>query len=581
MTAPTWLRRTLVPVALLAGLLAVPASASAHAALLSTTPRLGSTVETPPDHVGLVYSEPVEPRFAIVSVTNANGEQVTTGPPTRSATNANELDTPLRKLPEGWYLVFWRVISEDGHPVRGAFTFAVGPSPGPPPQFPTPSLNETAATPMLIAARWASLIGVMLSVGLLVFRLLIARFAVRRVPGLPLRAVDLALACTLLVAAFAIPIYLDLTTAEFALRSSLDVSNIVPLVRASSFGRAFSDLWLLVGLLGAGAAIALWVDRPERESRSVAELLATLSALLLAAMTLVVPGLAGHPATTSPAGLALSLDWVHLLTGSVWLGGLVGLLVLAVGARERRVPALAWVVPRFSNVALVSVLGLVLSGTVAAILHLPTVGSLWQTSYGQAILVKIVLLIAALGLGGVNFARSAPRLQAARERPDGPEGSEAAHRLRWLVGGEALLVAGAVAAAATLTSLPPPSQALGKAGQAVAHLGPGVIGKTLQHGAYTLKVGVQPNKAAVPNDFSVELLRGGKPVRGAQVTLRFDMLDMDMSEQSYLLREAAPGFYRASQPALVMAGHWGLTYEVQPKGATAPFDVIVTDHAEG
>lgn len=488
---------------------------------------------------------------------------------------------PLKKLPEGWYLVFWRVISEDGHPVRGAFTFAVGPSPGPPPQFPIPSLSETAATPLLIAARWASLLGVMLSVGLLVFRLLIARFAVRLVPGLRLRAVELALACTLLVAAFAIPLYLDLSTAQFALRSSLDVGSIVPLVRASSFGRSFSDLWLLVGLLGAGAAIAIWVDRPERDGRSVAELLATIAALLLAATTLIVPGLAGHPAQTSPAGLSLTLDWVHLLTGSLWVGGLVGLLALAAGAGSRRVAALAWIVPRFSNVALASVLGLVLSGTVAAILHLPTVGSLWQTSYGQAILVKIALLVAALGLGGANFARSAPRLRAAREQPSGPAGAAAARALRWRVGGEAVIVAGIVAAAATLTSLPPPSQALGKEDQAVARLGPGPIGQSLHHGGYTLRVGVQPNKAAVPNDFSVELLKGGKPVRDAQVTLRFDMLDMDMSEQSYLLREASPGVYRASQPALVMAGHWGLTYEVQPKGATEPFDVVVTDHAEG
>ena len=40
--------------------------------------------------------------------------------------------------PEGWYLVYWRVISVDGHPVRGAFTFAVGPNPGPQPQFVDP-----------------------------------------------------------------------------------------------------------------------------------------------------------------------------------------------------------------------------------------------------------------------------------------------------------------------------------------------------------------------------------------------------------------------------------------------------------
>ena len=63
----------------------------------------------------------------------------------------------LQKLPPGWYLVIWRVISADGHPVRGAFTFAVGPTPGPAPQFVIPSLSETAATPGLVGLRFVAL----------------------------------------------------------------------------------------------------------------------------------------------------------------------------------------------------------------------------------------------------------------------------------------------------------------------------------------------------------------------------------------------------------------------------------------
>ena len=83
----------------------------------------------------LTYTEPVEPRFAIVSVTDADGRQVTRGPPASAPRLAPDARHPAASTPEGWYLVFWRVISADGHPVRGAFTFAVGPNPGPPPQF--------------------------------------------------------------------------------------------------------------------------------------------------------------------------------------------------------------------------------------------------------------------------------------------------------------------------------------------------------------------------------------------------------------------------------------------------------------
>ncbi|MGZ4389350.1 MAG: copper resistance CopC family protein, partial [Gaiellaceae bacterium] len=146
------MRRSLVAAGVVVVALAVPASAWAHAALLRTTPAASVTLNGPPPLVGLTYSEAVEPRFAIISVTDAAATQQTAGAIHRSASNPDELDVPLRHLREGWYLVVWRVISVDGHPVRGAFTFAVGPNPGPAPQFSIPSLSETAATPRLIVA---------------------------------------------------------------------------------------------------------------------------------------------------------------------------------------------------------------------------------------------------------------------------------------------------------------------------------------------------------------------------------------------------------------------------------------------
>src|SRR5262249_52509820 len=69
--------------------LAVPAAAWAQAALLRTSPSASGIVNTPPAVVSLTYSEPVEPRFAIVSVTDASGAQRTSGPPRRSAGDAN------------------------------------------------------------------------------------------------------------------------------------------------------------------------------------------------------------------------------------------------------------------------------------------------------------------------------------------------------------------------------------------------------------------------------------------------------------------------------------------------------------
>ena len=63
--------------AVVAAALALPAAAWAHAALLRTDPVASRTTNAAPTAVRLTYSEPVEPRFAIVSVTDAAGRQVT------------------------------------------------------------------------------------------------------------------------------------------------------------------------------------------------------------------------------------------------------------------------------------------------------------------------------------------------------------------------------------------------------------------------------------------------------------------------------------------------------------------------
>ena len=115
----------------------------------------------PPTQVRLTYSERIEPRFAVISVTDAGGNQEIAGSPARAADDENAIFVPVKTLSQGWYLVWWRVISADGHPVRGAFTFAVGPSPGPPPQFVIPSLGESAATTSLVGIRWVLLLAMM------------------------------------------------------------------------------------------------------------------------------------------------------------------------------------------------------------------------------------------------------------------------------------------------------------------------------------------------------------------------------------------------------------------------------------
>jgi copper transport protein len=275
----------------------------------------------------------------------------------------------------------------------------------------------------------------------------------------------------------------------------------------------------------------------------------------------------------------MTLDALHLIAGSVWIGGLIGLLVFwQASPAGQRVTALSILVPRFSRVAFVSVMVLLATGIWASTLHLPTLASLWQTHYGLAIVAKIGLLGAAMLLASVNLLRTRPRLAAAKARPDLASG--AAGLLRRLVTGEVMLVVWAIFAAAILTSLAPPSKALAQVSGATAKVGPGPVRQTVEKNGYRLAFTVSPNRAAIPNDFDVQITRDGKPVTGARVIARFEMLDMEMQSLEYSLPEREPGVFSRKEPALVMVGHWGLDFEVTPPGRP-PFSVLLVDKASG
>ncbi|MGZ4178231.1 MAG: CopD family protein, partial [Solirubrobacteraceae bacterium] len=430
-----------------------------------------------------------------------------------------------------------------------------------------------------LITRTVMFLAVMIAIGLFVLRFLVARVLARRTDGAGLRALSVAYVVASVVGLLAIAAYLDASTAVDSLRSVFDLGALVPLFRVTAFGRGYVDMLLCFALFCVAGWTALYVDRPERAQRSIAEMAAQTGALLAAVAVLLIPGTAGHAAQTSPAGLTLSADWVHLIAGSVWLGGLVGLLVLwfAVPA-ARRVSALSVVVPRFSNVALGAVACIVITGTIEAIDHMPALDALWKTGYGVAILVKIGILLAAMAVASGNLLRTAPALAAAAEDPRRASG--ASGLLRRLASGEVILVGGAVFVAALLSSLAPPPPAFALQNSALAQVGPGPVAHTVTRAGYQLSVLVSPNKAAAPDSFALKITRSGRPVRHADVTLTFNHTEMEMPQQQYQLSETEPGVYSRSAPALIMVGNWSLGFQVTPPGGQ-PFTATILDEAEG
>jgi putative copper resistance protein D len=121
---------------------------------------------------------------------------------------------------------------------------------------------------------------------------------------------------------------------------------------------------------------------------------------LLALVALVPPVLTGHAGTSSDHTVAVSALMVHVISLSLWCGGLAALVLL--GTADRRSYPVA--VPRFSALALWCGVAVALSGGLSAWIRLAAPAQLFTTSYGAIILVKVLLLV-VLSVFGVWYRR--------------------------------------------------------------------------------------------------------------------------------------------------------------------------------
>src|SRR5262249_48060254 len=113
-------------------------SAAAHAGLLETTPMDGAAFDASPEHVVLLFNEPV--RLLFLRVLGGDGRNLV--PPDSLIAADERVEAPLPpKLSNGVYVASYRVVSEDGHPIGGSLIFRGGLAAGT--QGPVPALDTS------------------------------------------------------------------------------------------------------------------------------------------------------------------------------------------------------------------------------------------------------------------------------------------------------------------------------------------------------------------------------------------------------------------------------------------------------
>jgi len=127
----------------LAALFVLPAApAFAHDELVSTDPPADAVLDALPGQITFTYSADIltEQGTAVVEVTDADGTSLAEGAPVVSGTDVTQT---LAGAASGPVTVTWRVVSSDGHPIDGTFSFTVNAA--------TPTPTATGSTPTATA----------------------------------------------------------------------------------------------------------------------------------------------------------------------------------------------------------------------------------------------------------------------------------------------------------------------------------------------------------------------------------------------------------------------------------------------
>ena len=422
-----WLRAALLGGTL--AIVALPGVALAHAHLRKSEPSANARMTSSPHVLRLWYTEAPELSQTVVTLLDASGATVAVGHPEPDADGELNVRVPiLPELASGRYTVRWRTAAADGHPSSGSFAFVVATTASAvtPPVAPSggagvsvvtdsasrrvvasPSTSDAdALTPAWIVARAASFLALLAVIGAVAFRGLVLPRAY---------AIDVAdrdeLARTVANRALALGIvFLVAAAAKLYLQNRMmsgsaaaDIAHMETMSMETHWGFA----WRLQ--FGAGA-LAILAFALARRRIAGGWALAALAAVGMAASA----ALGGHAAAAERwRAFSLVDDAVHVVAASGWLGSLLWLLVAGLGARsasEGRAGRVAALVRAFSPVALGCAGLVVLTGLASAWMRLGSVSALWLTSYGQVLIVKLLLLAGVAGTGFFNWQSVQPSL---------------------------------------------------------------------------------------------------------------------------------------------------------------------------
>lgn len=488
----------------------------AHADLLGTQPENGVVLETSPEQFVVQFSEPVS--LIRVQLLNQDRESLALTPP--DIVNAEMRFAPASPLLDGQYLMSFRVLSLDAHPVSGSVGFAIGDLPAP-----IPSYQAADPVTLLLARlnRSVQLLSILACIGMVLFPLLY-RYS-GKMESHRQRYLNITVWTGIVT-----------TIAELGWWGVLLLGDgPVALFQADSWRLAAdSSVWnsALIAMAGfSGILLANFLDPVLAPGRFAA----VLGAVLLAASF----GASGHAATTGL--LTTTVFVIHAAMAGLWLGAL---WLLYQASRRLDPDHLYGIMRVFSRRATLMVGILLVCALILLIHQLSSPAQLVQSAYGRWVLLKAGLVLLVLALAAVNRWRLVPTLATG--------GTPVAGRLRRTVVVEAMLMVLVVIVTSILASTaPPPADRQDD------------VAELRVSGRYGLTAGIRVTPATTgPNTMALKISQNGGPITPLEVHATWQHTDAGIEPVEREAIRDENGDYIVNDMNLLIGGRWQLRVDV-------------------
>lgn len=504
---------------LLLAAIASPATAWAHAVLLGSTPAADQVLAASPDEIALNFNENVGPIF--IKVLNTKGAEV--GSPGDWRVEGNDVFLPLGDtLENGTYILTYRVISADTHPVGSTLVFAVG--------EPIQDMSQaemgggdTGWTWLVAINRSLLYASMLLAAGSALLVLLMAWPA----SLWPAIAAQGRVAAVVAAASYALSVGLG--------GAEMLMGGPGALLALETWRQGLASTLLPSALIGIPGMLVLLTAF--RRPAAATPLLLTGAALAIGSFLVT-----GHAATAPPVWLMALTVGVHLVCAAFWFAALRPLWL---STRLEPLAESGAVMQAFSQRAVWTVGALFASGLVISYVQVETLDNLTGSDYGLRLATKIALFLLVLGIAVINKTRYTPRLEAGE--------AGAAEAMRRSIRVEYVVMVAILIAAVSLTLPSPPRTAMAAGTGGVAADALVVTG---ENRGYSVRVEISPGRTG-ENMVMFSFTDGaGEPVEMQRVDTIWSLPAAGLEGVERAAEKVSPTMFHLTTSDLILPGEW-------------------------